>query len=63
MAEEKRMEEVEVERKWRLEELWKIQEVEKDDEEDEDEWEAGPSKKWKYKEQVSDEVQWKRNGN
>ena len=50
LAEEKRMEEVEAERKWRLEELQRIQEVEKEDEEDKDEWEAGPRKKQKYKE-------------
>ena len=56
MAEEKRMEEAEVERKQSLEELWRIQEAEKEDEEDEDELEPGPSKKRKYKEQVSKEV-------
>ena len=55
MVEEKRMEEVEVERKWKLKELQRIQEVEKEDEEDDDEPEAGPSKKRKYEEQVSKE--------
>ena len=47
------MEEVEAERKRRIEELWRIQEAEK---EDEDEPEAGPSKKRKYEERVSNKV-------
>ena len=54
MVEEKRMEEAE--RKWRIEELRRIQEAEKEDKEDKDEPEAGPSKKRKHKEQVSNEV-------
>ena len=54
LAEEKRMEEAE--RKWRIEELQRIQEAEKEDKEDKDELEAGPSKKRKYEEWVSNKV-------
>ena len=50
------MEEVEAERKWRIEELRRIQEVEKEEEEDNDEPEAGPSKKRKNEERVSNKV-------
>ena len=56
MAEEKRMEEVEAERKQRIEELQRIEEAEKEEEEDDDEPEAGPSKKRKHKEWVSNKV-------
>ena len=56
MAEEKRMEEAEAERKWRIEELQRLQEADKEDKEDKDEPEAGPSKKRKYEERVSNKV-------